>query len=324
MSYGQSESTVSYIVILHFITSGMELTGKAGRFYLKLCETCKMKITILGSGGCMPIPKPLCQCRICKEARMKGRPFSRRGPSIFLHDLNMLIDTPPQIFDMINSADLKRIDYLLYTHLDSDHFDGHSVMLTFYFDGLKYAYAPSRALVLIVPPELDGKLINIWTQYGRLLDFYLNFNILEKKIIQQKLTLHAITIVPIFVMGNTATSFIYLFSDHEEKKLLYAPCDTKPFPLDSEYVYDVDVFITQPGYFEFGLRDGFEYPEDDQTRKDLYSFDETLGISRRIRAKQVIFTHIEEYWNRSYSDYVDMEKRLDNVKFAYDGMEIEI
>ena len=62
----------------------------------------------------------------------------------------------------------------------------------------------------------------------------------------------------------------------------------------------------------------------ERIREDLYSFDETLEISRRIGAKQVIFTHIEEYWNRSYLDYIEMEKKLDNVQFAYDGMEIEI
>ena len=42
----------------------------------------------------MVIPKPLCQCRICREARRKGVPYARAGPSAFLHDINLLIDTP--------------------------------------------------------------------------------------------------------------------------------------------------------------------------------------------------------------------------------------
>jgi phosphoribosyl 1,2-cyclic phosphate phosphodiesterase len=36
-----------------------------------------MKFTIIGSGGCVVLPKPLCKCRICKEAREKGKPYSR-------------------------------------------------------------------------------------------------------------------------------------------------------------------------------------------------------------------------------------------------------
>ena len=58
-----------------------------------------MRLTILGSGGCMAIPKPLCGCRVCREARVKGVPYSRGGPSAFLHDVNLLIDTPAEIGD---------------------------------------------------------------------------------------------------------------------------------------------------------------------------------------------------------------------------------
>jgi hypothetical protein len=43
-----------------------------------------MKWTILGSGGCTVIPKPLCQCRVCREAKEKGIPYARSGPSAFL------------------------------------------------------------------------------------------------------------------------------------------------------------------------------------------------------------------------------------------------
>ena len=56
-----------------------------------------MKWIILGSGGCMVIPKPLCRCHVCQEARKKGVPYARAGPSAFVHDINLLIDTPAEI-----------------------------------------------------------------------------------------------------------------------------------------------------------------------------------------------------------------------------------
>ncbi len=31
-----------------------------------------MKFIIVGSGGCVSLPKPLCNCEVCKEARVKG------------------------------------------------------------------------------------------------------------------------------------------------------------------------------------------------------------------------------------------------------------
>jgi phosphoribosyl 1,2-cyclic phosphate phosphodiesterase len=71
-----------------------------------------------------------------------------------------------------------------------------------------------------------------------------------------------------------------------------------------------------------GLRDDFVYPPNDLTRTELYSFDETLEITKTIRAKQVAFVHLEEYWNRSFDDYRKLEKEYDNISFAYDGMEI--
>ncbi|WP_427340735.1 hypothetical protein [Caloranaerobacter sp. DY30410] len=63
----------------------------------------------------------------------------------------MPIDTPPQIGISINYANLEAIDYLMYTHLDSDHFDGHSTLASLYFDGTKYCYSPSKTITLIVP-----------------------------------------------------------------------------------------------------------------------------------------------------------------------------
>ncbi|MCD4684507.1 MAG: hypothetical protein K8S97_01035 [Anaerolineae bacterium] len=55
-----------------------------------------MQIEILGSGGAVTTPRPLCDCRICVEARQKGIPYSRTGPSIFVHGPDVLIDTPEE------------------------------------------------------------------------------------------------------------------------------------------------------------------------------------------------------------------------------------
>ena len=69
----------------------------------------------------MVIPKPLCQCKICREAREKGVPYARGGPSAFLHDINLLIDTPAEIITQLNRSSISNMDYLMFTHLDPDH-----------------------------------------------------------------------------------------------------------------------------------------------------------------------------------------------------------
>jgi phosphoribosyl 1,2-cyclic phosphate phosphodiesterase len=106
--------------------------------------------------------------------------------------------------------------------------------------------------------------------------------------------------------------------------MVYAPCDIKPFPEQRREVRNPDLLVIQPGMFESGLKHGFRYPEDHVSRTTLYTFDETLALARRIRAERVIFSHLEEYWNRGHEDYLDLEKELDHVRFAYDGMRVRV
>jgi phosphoribosyl 1,2-cyclic phosphate phosphodiesterase len=103
-----------------------------------------MKFTILGSGGCMIIPKPLCQCRICQEARDKGVPYERTGPSAFLHDINLLIDTPAEIASQLNRSRIRRINYLILTHLDPDHVEGLRVVEQTTLDFRSWRAYPER------------------------------------------------------------------------------------------------------------------------------------------------------------------------------------
>jgi len=75
-----------------------------------------MKFIIIGSGGCVSIPRALCQCKVCVEAREKGKPYSRCSSSLYFEDISLLIDTPEDINIALNNANIKSVDYLLYSH----------------------------------------------------------------------------------------------------------------------------------------------------------------------------------------------------------------
>jgi len=66
-----------------------------------------MRFTIIGSGGCVCTPKPLCQCKVCVQARKKGYPYARCGCSLFLEDISLLVDTPEDIAIALNNADIR-------------------------------------------------------------------------------------------------------------------------------------------------------------------------------------------------------------------------
>ena len=115
-----------------------------------------MKWTILGSGGCQVIPKPLCDCRVCVEARNKGVPYARSGPSAYLHDIGLLIDTPTEVVAQLNHCDIKRVDTLMFTHLDPDHAEGFRVVEQIALDFRTWSAYPEKQIRLLVPEPING------------------------------------------------------------------------------------------------------------------------------------------------------------------------
>ena len=282
-----------------------------------------MELTILGSGGCTVIPKPLCGCPVCKEARRKGAPYERTGPSAFIHDVNLLIDTPAEIALQLNRSPIDQIDYLLFTHLDPDHVEGSRVVEHLALDFRTWQAYPGEQIQLILPDKLNRRLEAIQSVYGPLIDYYEAQGFVKRRPFQGTIDIGELRITGIPIDRGSQWSYIYVF-EKRGRKMVYAPCDIKPFPEDRPEVLRANLLVIQPGIFEDGLKHGFTYGEDHISRTTLYTFEETLALARRIRADQVLFIHLEEYWNRSHDDYVALEATLDNVRFAYDGMHVNV
>jgi phosphoribosyl 1,2-cyclic phosphate phosphodiesterase len=282
-----------------------------------------MDLTILGSGGCMVIPKPLCQCRVCEEARSRGRPYERTGPSAFLHDENLLIDTPAEIALQLNRAGIAHVDYLMFTHLDPDHVEGFRVVEQIALDFRTWRGYPEKKIRLILPRPLMNRLSEIRSIYGPLIDFYTARGFVECRVFDQTTRIEDVEVTAIPVNRGSQTAFVYVFKK-EGVSIIYAPCDIKPFPVDRKEVQGAGLLVIQSGIFEDHLKHGFEYPPDHISRKTLYTFQETIALARRIRAKRVLFVHMEEYWNRGYDDYRAIESEFNNMQFAHDGMRVKI
>jgi phosphoribosyl 1,2-cyclic phosphate phosphodiesterase len=282
-----------------------------------------MKLTILGSGGCMVIPKPLCQCRVCEEAREKGVPYERTGPSAFIHDENILIDTPAEIAYQLNRSRIEHIDYLIFSHLDPDHVEGFRVAEQIALDFRSWRAYPEKQIRLIIPELLRERLRGIQSAYGPLIDFYQSQGFVKCTPFPNKITIGKINITAIPVDRGSQFSFIYVF-EKKGQRIVYAPCDIKPFPEKMVEVQRANLLVIQPGIFEDGLKHGFVYDDNHISRTTLYTFEQTIALARRIRAEQVLFVHLEEYWNRSHDDYVTLEKRYKNIRFAYDEMHLTI
>ncbi len=282
-----------------------------------------MKLTILGSGGCMVIPKPLCRCRVCREAREKGIPYARGGPAAYLHDANLLIDAPAEIAAQLNRERIPNVDYLMLTHLDPDHVEGLRVVEQMTLDFRTWRAYSDKCITLLLPAALEAPLRRIATQYGPALDHYIKGGFLRREIFENTAWVGEMSVTAVPIDSGGLPVFIYVY-EKAGRKLVYAPCDIKPFPEERPEVRDADLLVIQPGIFETGLRHGFRYPPGHISRRSLYTFEETLELARRIGAKQTVFTHLEEYWHRSYDDYQRLEKGHAGVRFAYDGLKLTV
>ena len=271
----------------------------------------------------MVIPKPLCKCRVCREARKKGVPYARAGPSAFLHDINLLIDTPAEIVSLLNRSSIHRVDYLIFTHLDPDHIEGLRVVEQIALDFRTWRAYPWKQICLLLPEQLSEGIRKIRSQYGPLIDFYKESGFISLKLFQEKIEIKDVQITAIPVDRGSQLSFVYVF-EKSGRKVVYAPCDIKPFPESRSEVQQADLLIIQPGIFEAGLKHKFKYPADHISRTTLYTFEQTLDLAKHLRAKKVLFVHMEEYWNRSYDDYLALERGNRTIRFAYDGLQVTV
>jgi phosphoribosyl 1,2-cyclic phosphate phosphodiesterase len=89
-----------------------------------------MRVEILGSGGATTTPRPGCACAVCAEARERGVPYARTGPSVFVHGPDAVFDTPEEAKLQLDRAELPEIAACFYSHWHPDHTMGRRVWET--------------------------------------------------------------------------------------------------------------------------------------------------------------------------------------------------
>ncbi|TCW35742.1 phosphoribosyl 1,2-cyclic phosphate phosphodiesterase [Thermohydrogenium kirishiense] len=280
-----------------------------------------MKFIILGSGGCTAIPRPLCKCKICKEAREKGKPYSRFGCSLFLDDLKLLVDTPEDIVHALNYANIQQVNSVLFSHIDPDHTLGMRVFEHMRLDWLQISEGKecSNPIDVFAMEHVMSDVNSIGSKFGSYLDYYENIrNIIKRKVVSNFVYLDDIKIT--FIKANLATVFVF---EQGKRRVIYAPCDVKPFP-NNDIFKGADIMIIGNTIIGEILKDGFILKENSSLRDELFSMNEIEQLRNEYGIKKVIITHIEEDWGKSYDDYLELQKQYKDIVFAYDGMTFEV
>lgn len=274
-----------------------------------------MKLKIVGSGGMFQIPNPFCKCPLCEEARNKRGRYERLGPSLYIEDIKMLIDTPEDIGVACDRQGITSIEYLSISHKDPDHTRGMRIVEPLGYDCITDKGTPVQFVAL--PEVIDD--INAWNGDG----LYYYEDVL-KCISIYKTDYVKIGNIELYLINNKThhgNMTFYVISDGA-KKVIYACCDVKPF-VPNELYFDADILIIGLVSDNGILKDGSKL-DDAPFRDEMFTLDEIMEIKRIYRIKRIIVTHIDEYWGKSYAYYRELEKELNNISFAYDGMEIDL
>lgn len=265
-----------------------------------------MNLKILGSGATHPIPKPCCDCNICVEARKDmSPPNMRTGPSLYIEDIDALIDTSQDISFQLNREDIKNVERIFYTHFHPDHTMGMMVI-----NQIAGSYENKGTKVDIKMPE--GVLDDLRGQnMSGMMDYYIAEGLVEVEEDFEKRKISTIEINAV----SLAEPNTYGFSIREGKSVFYAPCDITGF--DFEKVPDHDIFIVEFGGLEMS---SFKNPD------EITNFYRVLESLKSVNPDKVIFTHIEENRGKNHRELKKFAEELDvdfKVEIAYDGMRIK-
>ncbi|MGC4020140.1 MAG: MBL fold metallo-hydrolase [Muricomes sp.] len=275
-----------------------------------------MKFKIIGSGGSVSLPKPLCRCPVCVEARTKGKPYSRYGCSIYLSDIKLLIDTPEDIGVALNNSDVVSIENLAYTHWHPDHTMGMRVIEQLQQDWLQHSLGiedAGNALSLYLSSFSKDEIMAISSKYGSFIEYYMNMNLVKLSVIKECTYIGDIKVSTIESGVKGITIFLF---EQNDKKVIYAPCDAKPFPLVSEF-YNADLLIIGSTFPSATLKNNFEVTAKNPMLKDYFLLDEVIALKKQLNISELIITHLEEDYGLSYADYLRTEKDYEHLKFAY-------
>lgn len=258
-----------------------------------------IKLNFIGTGGFIRIPKACCNCKICKEARIKKGRFERLGQSLFIERENILFDTPEDINTELNKQKIKEVHHIFFTHWHPDHTNGIRIIETLDINRKK-----GKVIVY-----LTRRLLKDFKKMVPQLFYFEKQGFCKIKIIKEvkigKLKIKAIGLKNRFMHG-------FLISDRKNK-VFFCPCHSKEIPILKE-LNRLNLLIMNLGEFS------------DKTSEVTNFYQDNLRLIEELKPKKVVLTHIEEFFNKSYTDYNNLENQYKSksLSFAYDGMKLKI
>ncbi len=285
-----------------------------------------MKIEILGSGGAVTTPRPLCFCPLCRKARKLGPPHQRTGPSLFVHGPDLLVDTPEESAFQLARSGVRRVAAGLYSHWHPDHVMG----LRVWEMNRDFRRWPreERPTPVYFPGRVRDDLVERLGA-GSHLEFLESQGLIRSIVVEEgaSVELTGCTLRPF----PLAEEYVYAFllEEADGARVLLAPDELVGW-IPPDWLGPLDLAVLPMGVVEFDPFTGVRrIPADHPILAAEATFRQTLEIVESLDVRRVVLTHIEEPDGLDHDDLVRLEAELEarghaDVRFAYDTMVIEV
>ena len=255
-----------------------------------------LKFTILGCGSSLGIPRIDGYYGNC-DPNNKKNVRTRCSALIRSKNLNILIDTSPDLKSQLLANKVKNIDKVFYTHAHADQTHGINELRVF---SLK-----NRKRIPIYADLITKRsLINT---FGYCFEDYKNYpSILDAKTLKNKHILNdknsKIVIKSLKVHHGSIKSICYIIN----KKCAYAPDVNYIDSKDLRYLKNLKYFIIDC------LRNNYNPTH--------FNLDDVLKLIRKVKPQKAILTNLS-----NEIDYNEIKKLLPkNVTPAHDGLSVLI
>ncbi|WP_215842163.1 MBL fold metallo-hydrolase [Acidithiobacillus montserratensis] len=251
-----------------------------------------MKITFLGTGSSAGTPVIACQCPVCHSSDPRNH---RRRASILVEqgDTVLLVDTGPDLRQQMLDARVQQLNAVLYTHFHADHINGiddlrafnfaQKIVIPCYADEKTATELETRFRYCFLPPDAA------WAKPS-----------LSMHRFTSSLTFGALPVTPVPIMHGKLAILGFRFGD-----VAYLT-DLKSIP-------DESLLLLQN--LNLLILDCLRY----EAHPTHLNVEEALYWTRRIGARQTIFTHMTHD-----IDYAKFAAELPaGITPAYDGMVIQ-
>ncbi|MCP9486122.1 MAG: MBL fold metallo-hydrolase [Gaiellaceae bacterium MAG52_C11] len=285
-----------------------------------------MKVEILGSGGATATPRPGCECRVCVEARERGVPYARTGPSLFVHGPNVLFDTPEESRLQLDRSTVTEIAACFYSHWHPDHTMGRRVWEA--VGGRDFrSWPPVPGSVNRTDVYLPEQVV---LDFSGLRGIRHHFDYLEQRGFVRVLELRdgeTIRLGEIEVRPfRLHEDYVYAFElSGEGKRLLVAMDELHGWVPPSE-LRGADLAVLPMGLNHVDPFTGERrIHEEHPVLRFEATFEQTLGIVDALAAKRVVLSHVEEVDGLGHDDLSRLAARVGReIVFAYDTMIVDV